>query len=127
MFVNCYLTRRPPSGEVARGAAGGHIRSTASLQAPHAGLPLTQSDATRLPLRTAITALAYSSCTTADWNDLGGGFAEACRILTPGGRYVCVAAHPCFVGRDGERRGFDLDLDQAFAATARGRARSTAS
>jgi SAM-dependent methyltransferase len=65
-------------------------------------LPVAQGDAARLPLKAAVTSLAYSTFTTTDWDDLNGALAEAYRILKPGGRYVCVAVHPCFAGSHAE-------------------------
>jgi ubiquinone/menaquinone biosynthesis C-methylase UbiE len=65
-------------------------------------LPAAQGNATRLPLRSACAALAYSTFTTTDWDDLEGAVKEVSRILKPGGRYVSVAVHPCFNGSHAE-------------------------
>jgi SAM-dependent methyltransferase len=72
------------------------------LRHARARLPVAQGDAARLPLGTAISPLAYSTFTTTDWDDLTGAFAETYRILEPGGRYVCIAVHPCFAGSHAE-------------------------
>jgi ubiquinone/menaquinone biosynthesis C-methylase UbiE len=54
--------------------------------------------APRLPLKTAVTSLAYGAITTTDWDALNGALTEAYRILKPGSRHVGVALHPCFAG-----------------------------
>lgn len=61
--------------------------------------------ATRLPLADrSVDAIATIMATT-DFDELPPVFAEAHRVLRPGGRLVVVAAYPCFGGVYVERDG----------------------
>jgi SAM-dependent methyltransferase len=59
---------------------------------------LTQADAAALPFGDASFDAAYSTFTHTDLDDFAGAIAEVRRVLRPGGRFVYVGNHPCFVG-----------------------------
>lgn len=56
------------------------------------------ASAERLPLGDQAVDAATMIMTTTDFDDLPPVFAEAHRVLRPGGRLVVVGAHPCFGG-----------------------------
>src|SRR5262249_36451973 len=55
---------------------------------------LVVADAARLPFAAASFDAAFSTFTHTDFDD----FAAARRVLRPGGRFVYIGNHPCFVG-----------------------------
>jgi SAM-dependent methyltransferase len=57
----------------------------------------------RLPLADGSVDAVATILTTTDFDDLPPVFAEAHRVLRPGGRLVAVTAHPCFGGVFAER------------------------
>jgi SAM-dependent methyltransferase len=59
---------------------------------------LVQADAAAVPLDDASFDAAFSTFTHTDVDDFAGLAAEARRLLRPGGRFVYVGNHPCFVG-----------------------------
>lgn len=59
---------------------------------------LVQADAAAVPLEDASFDAAFSTFTHTDVDDFAGLVAEARRLLRPGGRFVYVGNHPCFVG-----------------------------
>jgi SAM-dependent methyltransferase len=61
--------------------------------------------AARLPLADGSVDAVATIMTTTDFDELPPVFAEARRVLRPGGRLVVVAAHPCFGGVFVERDG----------------------
>jgi SAM-dependent methyltransferase len=59
---------------------------------------LVQADAARLPFLAGSCTLVVSAFTHTDVEDFTSLAREARRILEPGGRFVYVGLHPCFVG-----------------------------
>jgi SAM-dependent methyltransferase len=59
---------------------------------------LVQADAVAVPLADASFDAAFSTFTHTDVDDFAGLVSEARRLLRPGGRFVYVGNHPCFVG-----------------------------
>ena len=61
-------------------------------------LPVAAGDASRLPVRS--NSLAAAACVLAhtDLPDYAAVVAEVVRVLRPGGCFVHVGLHPCFVG-----------------------------
>lgn len=66
--------------------------------AAQTGAQLVHSDAAAIPLEDASFDAAFSTFTHTDVDDFAGLVAEAQRLLRPGGRFVYVGNHPCFVG-----------------------------
>ena len=59
---------------------------------------LAQADAMSFPFASSSFDAVTTSLTHTDVDDVGPVFAEAARVLRPGGRYATVAVHPCFCG-----------------------------
>ena len=68
------------------------------------GASLVQADATELPFPDGTFDAVVSLLTHTDFDDLPAVVREAVRVLAPGGRFVYVGVHPCFVGPMVERR-----------------------
>ena len=62
------------------------------------GITATVASADHLPLRDQSVDAVATIMTTTDFDRLSPVFAEARRVLRPGGRLVVIAAHPCFGG-----------------------------
>jgi SAM-dependent methyltransferase len=69
------------------------------------GLTAVVASAGRLPLGDQSVDAAVTIMATTDFDDLPPVFAEARRVLRPGGRLVVIGAHPCFGGVFVERDG----------------------
>lgn len=67
-------------------------------------LPVLRADARRLPLADGSAPLVYSVFTHTDLDRFDRLVAEAVRVLAPGGAFVYVGVHPCFVSPFVERR-----------------------
>lgn len=63
-----------------------------------------QADATNLPFPDESFDAVVSMFTHTDFDDSAGVFAEVYRVLRPGGRFVYVGTHPCYVTPYVERR-----------------------
>jgi SAM-dependent methyltransferase len=63
---------------------------------PH--VELACADATALPFGDGSFDAAYATFVHTDFDDFAGALAEVLRVLRPGGRFVYVGNHPCFVG-----------------------------
>jgi SAM-dependent methyltransferase len=58
---------------------------------------LILGDATDLPFSDSSFDAAVSVLTHTDFDDYGAALREAARVLKPGGRFVHVGVHPCFM------------------------------
>jgi SAM-dependent methyltransferase len=67
------------------------------------GALLVEADATQLPFGDASFDVV-SVLTHTDFENAAAVFTEAARVLRPGGRFVYVGMHPCFVTPTVERR-----------------------
>lgn len=76
----------------------------ARQRAEAAGAELVQADAAELPFADGSFDAVVSLVTHTDFEDATAVFAEAARVLRPGGRLVYVGVHPCFVAPTVERR-----------------------
>ena len=59
---------------------------------------LVQADGTRLPFRSLSLGTAVGFYFHTDVEDFSAVTSEIARCLTPGGRFVYVGLHPCFIG-----------------------------
>lgn len=84
---------------------GVDISARQAALAGRTGIPAVVANASRLPLADESLDAVATIMTTTDFDDLPPVFAEARRVLRPGGRLVAVAAHPCFGGAFAERGG----------------------
>jgi len=66
------------------------------------GVEVVKADAHELPFGDGSFAAAVSIFTHTDVDDFPGVLREVVRILAPGGGFVYVGAHPCFVGPHSE-------------------------
>jgi SAM-dependent methyltransferase len=64
----------------------------------HGEVELVQADASSLPFDDGTFDAVASIFTHTDMDDYAGAVREAARVLVPGGRFVHVGLHPCFVG-----------------------------
>jgi SAM-dependent methyltransferase len=78
--------------------------AVAQERADQIGAALLEADAGRLPFADASFDAVASILTHTDFEDAAAAFAEAARVLRPGGRFVYVGMHPCFVSPTVERR-----------------------
>lgn len=62
------------------------------------GITATVASGDNLPLAGQSVDAVATIMTTTDFDSLPSVFAEARRVLRPGGRLVVIAAHPCFGG-----------------------------
>ncbi|MEU6252157.1 class I SAM-dependent methyltransferase [Streptomyces sp. NPDC047043] len=69
-----------------------------------ARLPVAVADATALPLADASVPAVVCVLASTDVPDYAAVLREAARVLTPGGRFVHLGIHPCFVGAFADRR-----------------------
>jgi SAM-dependent methyltransferase len=60
-------------------------------------LPVVRADAAALPVRSASVPVVLSVLTHTDLPSFADLVAEAVRVLAPGGCFVYVGVHPCFV------------------------------
>jgi SAM-dependent methyltransferase len=79
-----------------------------AVASPHAdavGARLVTADASQLPFEAESFDAVVSLLTHTDFDDIGGAFTEAARVLRSGGRFVYVGIHPCFSSSVVDRRG----------------------
>jgi SAM-dependent methyltransferase len=83
-------------------------------------LPVVAADATALPLADASVPAAMCVLASTDVPDYAAVLKEVARVLAPGGRFVHLGVHPCFVGAfaDWRERG-RVVLDERYADRAR--------
>jgi ubiquinone/menaquinone biosynthesis C-methylase UbiE len=62
------------------------------------GIEVIEADAADLPLEDAAFDAVVSILTHTDVGDFAGLVREAARVLRPGGKFVYLGVHPCFVG-----------------------------
>jgi SAM-dependent methyltransferase len=67
-------------------------------RARHGQVELVEADATSLPFADASFDAVVSVFTHTDMDDYSQAVSEGVRLLVPGGRFVHLGLHPCFVG-----------------------------
>jgi SAM-dependent methyltransferase len=67
-------------------------------------LPVAVADATALPLADGSVPAAVCVLASTDVPDYAAVLREIGRVLAPGGRFVHLGVHPCFVGAFADRR-----------------------
>ena len=93
--------------------------STDQLQYAATRLPAVRADARHLPVRTASMAATVSLATHTDVDDFAALAAEAVRVLRPGGSFVYVGVHPCFVHPFAEQEPTTLRLHEGYRRAGR--------
>jgi SAM-dependent methyltransferase len=77
-------------------------------------LSVARADARRLPVRPASVAVTVSIATHTDLDDFTTLASEAVRVLRPGGTFVYVGVHPCFVHPFAESQLSTLRLHEGY-------------
>lgn len=72
--------------------------SRGQLRHARATLPVAAADAAALPVAGAAVDAAVCVLASTDVPDYGAVLGEVARALRPGGRFVHLGVHPCFVG-----------------------------
>jgi len=72
--------------------------SLGQLRYARGRLPAAAGDATRLPVRAGSLPAVVCVLAHTDLPDYAAVLREAARVLGPGGRFVHVGLHPCFIG-----------------------------
>jgi SAM-dependent methyltransferase len=79
---------------------------------------VVRADAGVLPIRCEAIPLAVAAFVHTDVDRFSSAVVEIARVLKPGGRFVCVGTHPCFVGtfitRTDERDGRTLEIRAGY-------------
>jgi SAM-dependent methyltransferase len=79
-------------------------------------LPVARSDATRLPVVDRSVPAAACLFAHTDLPDYPAVITEVARVLRPGGMFVHIGVHPCFVGAFADRAdGSRIVLDGRYA------------
>jgi SAM-dependent methyltransferase len=86
-----------------------------------ARLPVMLGDAARLPVRSSAVPAAACVLGHTDLPDYAAVLRDVSRVLRPGGRFVHVGVHPCFVGAfaDWREAGTRIVIDRRYADRAR--------
>ena len=77
--------------------------SADQLRLARSRMPVLRADARALPLRSGVAQLSFSVLTHTDVDGFGRMVDESVRVLAPGGSFVYVGVHPCFVSPVAER------------------------
>jgi SAM-dependent methyltransferase len=77
-------------------------------------MPVVRADGRAVPLCDGVARLVVSVLTHTDVEDFAGLVGEAVRVLAPGGCFVYVGVHPCFVSPVAERLGDGVRLHPGY-------------
>jgi SAM-dependent methyltransferase len=77
--------------------------SSGQLRHAAGRLPAVLADATALPFPDASFDAAIGVLAHTDMPDYAAALGEAARVLRPGGRFVHIGVHPCFIGAFADR------------------------
>lgn len=79
-------------------------------------LPVAAGDAARLPVRDGTVGAAVCVLAHTDLPDYAAVLRELARVLVPGGLFVHIGVHPCFVGAFADWSGWPrVRLDERYA------------
>lgn len=90
--------------------------SADQLRLARSRLSVVRADGGALPLRDGVAQLVVSVLTHTDVEDYGAVVAEAVRVLAPGGCFVHVGVHPCFVSPAAERLADGVHIHTGYRA-----------
>ena len=90
--------------------------SADQLRLARSRLSVVRADGGALPLRDGVARLVVSVLTHTDVEDYGAVVAEAVRVLAPGGCFVHVGVHPCFVSPAAERLADGVRIHTGYRA-----------
>ncbi|MDT7846148.1 class I SAM-dependent methyltransferase [Streptomyces justiciae] len=94
--------------------------SRGQLRHAAARLPVAVADAAALPLADASVPAAVCVLASTDVPDYAAVVREIARVLAPGGRFVHLGVHPCFVGAFADRsEPGRVVLDEGYADRSR--------
>jgi SAM-dependent methyltransferase len=93
--------------------------SPALLEHARPRLPVAVADATRLPMTDARLDAVVATLVHTDLDDWAAAVHEVGRVLRPGGRFVHVGVHPCFVGPFAERESTAVRIHPGYNDTGR--------
>jgi SAM-dependent methyltransferase len=93
--------------------------SPALLRHARPRLPVAVADAARLPLGDAGLDAVVATLVHTDLENWAAAVREIGRVLRPGGRFVHVGVHPCFVGPFAERESATVRIHPRYADTGR--------
>jgi SAM-dependent methyltransferase len=104
-----------PIGELGWTPAGVDL-SQGQLRYAAARLPVLRGSADRVPVATGAVAAVACVLAHTDMPDYAAALREVGRVLAPGGRFVHIGVHPCFVGAFADRGDPDrLIIDNRYA------------
>ncbi|MFL5996789.1 MAG: class I SAM-dependent methyltransferase [Streptomyces sp.] len=90
--------------------------SRGQLQYARHRLPVAVGDAAALPLADGSVPAAMCVLASTDVPDYAAVLREVARVLTPGGRFVHLGVHPCFIGAFADwSEGTRIVLDERYA------------
>jgi SAM-dependent methyltransferase len=98
--------------------SAGQLRIARERVGDHA-MELVQADATRLPFGDASFDAVLTALTSTDVEPWEGLVAETARVLRPGGTFVHIGLHPCFVGPHAVTGGGVLTLGEGYRERSR--------
>ncbi|HEX4698823.1 MAG TPA: class I SAM-dependent methyltransferase [Actinomycetes bacterium] len=94
-------------------------RSPALLRHARPRLSVAVADAASLPLAEARLDAVVATLVHTDLDDWTAAVNEIGRVLRPGGRFVYVGVHPCFVGPFAERESAAVRIHPGYSDTGR--------
>jgi SAM-dependent methyltransferase len=90
--------------------------SSGQLRHAAGRLSVALADATAMPIADSSLSAAVCVLASTDVPDYGAVLREVARVLRPGGRFVHVGVHPCFVGAFADRSDQPrIVVDQRYA------------
>lgn len=91
--------------------------SWGQLQHARSRLSVAVADVAHLPFRTSSLDVVAATLIHTDVQDWGAALREVARVLRPGGRFVYVGVHPCFVGPFAQRAGDIVTIHPGYCRT----------